>query len=105
MNAELVIPDHTTERKGGMTSVVFAGSIGTIIEWYDFLIYGTYCGAGLQHPVLSHHRSAQRNIGVACDLFGRLRRTPDRRGGLWPLLRLQRPPRSADDYPYETCAL
>jgi MHS family shikimate/dehydroshikimate transporter-like MFS transporter len=41
MNAELVIPDHTTERKGGMTSVVFAGSIGTIIEWYDFLIYGT----------------------------------------------------------------
>jgi MFS transporter, MHS family, shikimate and dehydroshikimate transport protein len=41
MNAELVIPDHTTERKGGMASVVFAGSIGTIIEWYDFLIYGT----------------------------------------------------------------
>src|SRR6202007_3381670 len=27
--------------KGGMTSIVFAGSIGTIIEWYDFLIYGT----------------------------------------------------------------
>ncbi len=26
---------------GSMTSVVFAGSIGTIIEWYDFLIYGT----------------------------------------------------------------
>ena len=24
-----------------MLSVVFAGSIGTIIEWYDFLIYGT----------------------------------------------------------------
>jgi MHS family shikimate/dehydroshikimate transporter-like MFS transporter len=24
-----------------MASVVFAGSIGTIIEWYDFLIYGT----------------------------------------------------------------
>jgi len=41
MNAELIIRDATTERKGGMTSVVFAGSIGTIIEWYDFLIYGT----------------------------------------------------------------
>jgi MHS family shikimate/dehydroshikimate transporter-like MFS transporter len=26
---------------GRMASVVFAGSIGTIIEWYDFLIYGT----------------------------------------------------------------
>lgn len=24
-----------------MTAIVFAGSIGTIIEWYDFLIYGT----------------------------------------------------------------
>src|SRR3984893_1714242 len=41
MNAALVIRDAATERKGGMTSVVFAGSIGTIIEWYDFLIYGT----------------------------------------------------------------
>jgi MHS family shikimate/dehydroshikimate transporter-like MFS transporter len=29
------------ERTTGMTTVVFAGSIGTIIEWYDFLIYGT----------------------------------------------------------------
>src|SRR6202007_685455 len=27
--------------KGGMTSIVFAGSIGTVSEWYDFLIYGT----------------------------------------------------------------
>src|SRR5580658_8899044 len=24
-----------------MKSVVFASSIGTVIEWYDFLIYGT----------------------------------------------------------------
>jgi len=28
-------------RTTGMATVVFAGSIGTIIEWYDFLIYGT----------------------------------------------------------------
>jgi MFS transporter, MHS family, shikimate and dehydroshikimate transport protein len=41
MNAELVLRDATTERTGGMASVVFAGSIGTVIEWYDFLIYGT----------------------------------------------------------------
>ena len=41
MNAEIVIRDAATERRGGMASVVFAGSIGTIIEWYDFLIYGT----------------------------------------------------------------
>jgi MFS transporter, MHS family, shikimate and dehydroshikimate transport protein len=31
----------STERKTGMATVVFAGSVGTIIEWYDFLIYGT----------------------------------------------------------------
>src|SRR4029077_15825308 len=41
MNAELVIRDAVIERKGGMAPVVFAGSIGTVIEWYDFLIYGT----------------------------------------------------------------
>jgi MHS family shikimate/dehydroshikimate transporter-like MFS transporter len=28
-------------RNQAMGSVVFAGTIGTIIEWYDFLIYGT----------------------------------------------------------------
>jgi MFS transporter, MHS family, shikimate and dehydroshikimate transport protein len=41
MNAELVIRDATTGRKGGMATVVFAGSVGTIIEWYDFFVYGT----------------------------------------------------------------
>jgi MHS family shikimate/dehydroshikimate transporter-like MFS transporter len=33
-----VQPDRES---GKMASVVFAGSVGTIIEWYDFLIYGT----------------------------------------------------------------
>ena len=41
MSVQLAIRDATTERKGGMAKVVFAGSVGTIIEWYDFLIYGT----------------------------------------------------------------
>jgi MFS transporter, MHS family, shikimate and dehydroshikimate transport protein len=31
----------TPPRQQAMRSVVFAGTIGTIIEWYDFLIYGT----------------------------------------------------------------
>src|SRR4051794_35129829 len=31
------IPDESRR----MGSVVFAGAVGTIIEWYDFLIYGT----------------------------------------------------------------
>src|SRR5271163_53627 len=41
MSVHLAIRDATTERKGGMATVVFAGSVGTIIEWYDFFIYGT----------------------------------------------------------------
>jgi hypothetical protein len=27
-------------KRTSMLPVVFAGSIGTVIEWYDFLIYG-----------------------------------------------------------------
>ncbi|HXW65571.1 MAG TPA: MFS transporter [Burkholderiaceae bacterium] len=27
--------------KGSMTPIVFAGVVGTVMEWYDFLIYGT----------------------------------------------------------------
>src|SRR5262249_41162124 len=34
-------PDAVQDRKASMISIIFAGSIGTIIEWYDFLIYGT----------------------------------------------------------------
>ena len=30
-----------TAHKPSMISIILAGSIGTIIEWYDFLIYGT----------------------------------------------------------------
>ncbi len=32
---------YVPERNTSMGAVVFAGTIGTIIEWYDFLIYGT----------------------------------------------------------------
>jgi MFS transporter, MHS family, shikimate and dehydroshikimate transport protein len=34
-------PKNYGAKNASMASVVFAGSIGTIIEWYDFLIYGT----------------------------------------------------------------
>lgn len=41
MSIQLSFRDAATERKGVMATVVFAGSVGTIIEWYDFFIYGT----------------------------------------------------------------
>jgi MFS transporter, MHS family, shikimate and dehydroshikimate transport protein len=40
MSVQLPIRDARTERRGGMATVVFASSVGTIIEWYDFFIYG-----------------------------------------------------------------
>ena len=36
-----VAPRTSGGKQRSMASVVFAGSIGTVIEWYDFLIYGT----------------------------------------------------------------
>ena len=40
-------------REGGMTSeermVIFASSLGTVFEWYDFYIYGTLA------PILPHN--------------------------------------------------
>jgi MHS family shikimate/dehydroshikimate transporter-like MFS transporter len=41
--AEMVnqAPTDPTARVDGIGRVVFAGSLGTVIEWYDFLIYGT----------------------------------------------------------------
>ncbi len=36
-----VAPRTSSGQQRSMASVVFAGSIGTVIEWYDFLIYGT----------------------------------------------------------------
>jgi MFS transporter, MHS family, shikimate and dehydroshikimate transport protein len=41
--SEMTYParDAVVDRPVAMTPVVFAGSIGTVIEWYDFLIYGT----------------------------------------------------------------
>jgi len=31
----------TGAERSSMNSIVFASSVGTIIEWYDFLIYAT----------------------------------------------------------------
>jgi hypothetical protein len=40
MSVHLAIRDAATEPKGGIATVVFASWVGTIVEWYDFFIYG-----------------------------------------------------------------
>ena len=68
-------------RTGGMTSqerlVIFASSLGTVFEWYDFYIYGTL-GAFLAKYFFS-------NVPPAVGLFSRCS----------PLLRVSRSGRSA----------
>jgi hypothetical protein len=52
-------------RSGGMTSeerlVIFASSLGTVFEWYDFYIYGTLGVflAKMKRPVEHSRRSSR----------------------------------------------
>ena len=39
--AEVMPSVRSIQKRATMTPIVFASSIGTVIEWYDFLIYGT----------------------------------------------------------------
>jgi hypothetical protein len=81
MSIQLAIRDAVTERKGGMATVVFAGSVGTIIEWYDFVIYGT-AACGLSQMQSNSHRPQ----GV-CDVVGSppsARWAPREGGWNWP---------------------
>ncbi|HUA53189.1 MAG TPA: MFS transporter [Candidatus Sulfotelmatobacter sp.] len=41
MESRLAIQERMPAARASMRSVALAGTIGTVIEWYDFLIYGT----------------------------------------------------------------
>ena len=70
-----------------MRSILFASSIGTIIEWYDFLIYATAAALVFNKAVLSDLRSARRHAGRARQLRGRLSGAPARRRTVRPFRR------------------
>jgi hypothetical protein len=68
---------------------VIASTVGTTVEWYDFLLYGT--ATGLVFGRLSFlHRTSRHFAGIRC-LQRRLRRAPDRGDNLRPLRRSLRP--------------
>ena len=83
-----------TPRTGGMTSeerlVIFASSLGTVFEWYDFYIYGTL-GAFLAKYFFSN---VPPNVGFIFALAGLRRRlcgSSVRRADLRPARRHDRP--------------
>ena len=49
MRSAVAIDVGGVTRPGRMSSVAVAGVIGTIVEWYDFLIYGTAAALVIYH--------------------------------------------------------
>ncbi len=81
-------------RSGGMTSeerlVIFASSLGTVFEWYDFYIYGTLAVFLAKY----FFSSVPANVGLhlhAARLCRGLRGAPVRRADLRPARRHDRP--------------
>ena len=83
-----------TPRSEGMTSeqrlVIFASSLGTVFEWYDFYIYGTL-GAFLAKVLLLERAGECRLHLRAAHVCRRLCGPPFRRADLRPFRRLDRP--------------
>ena len=81
-------------RTGGMTSeerlVIFASSLGTVFEWYDFYIYGTL-GVFLAKYFFSNVPAECRLHLRAARVRRRLRGPPVRRADLRPFRRHDRP--------------
>ena len=70
--------------------VIFASSLGTVFEWYDFYLYGSlaaFIGANFFTP----YPEATRNFCRAARLRRRLPGPPVRRAGLRPDRRSRRP--------------
>ena len=70
--------------------VIFASSLGTVFEWYDFYIYGTL-GVDSRQQVLLRRRAERRLHLHAARVRGRLRGTSVRRAGVRPPRRHRRP--------------
>ena len=87
--------DHRTQ----LRRAVIASTIGTTIEWYDFLLYSTVTGlvfAKLYFPAIG---PVDRHVAGVRDLLRRLCRPAGRRLHLRTLRRPDRPQGGADRDP------
>ena len=89
----------TTVEKGHRRRAVFASTVGTTIEWYDFFLYGT--AAALVFPRSSSRTSSPftGHPALVRDPVRRLRRPAHRRGDLRPLRRPHRTQVDAGRHP------
>ena len=69
----------------------WAGLVGTALEQYDFIIYGTASALDFQQAVLSQHFPRRRHDRGVLRLRHRLPRSPFGRSVLLPLRREVRP--------------
>ena len=70
---------------------VVAATVGTTIEWYDFLLYGTVTGLVFAKLFFPESDPLVGDAAGLRHLLHRLRRSPDRRRDLWSLRRSHRP--------------
>jgi hypothetical protein len=72
--------DHRSQ----LRRAVIASTVGTTIEWYDFLLYSVVTGLVFGKLFFTQIRPAGRRAGSFCGLYRRLCRAPDRRRDLRP---------------------
>jgi hypothetical protein len=79
------------EHSAQLRRAVVASTVGTVIEAYDFLLYGQVAGLVFCEIVFPGIRSAGRHVAGFRHLRGRLCRPPGGGGTLRPLRRPHRP--------------
>jgi len=60
--ATIVTTAGISSRQPGLPSVIFAATIGNVLEWFDFLVYGFFAVtiAGRCQRVLDHDAGAEQ---------------------------------------------